>query len=202
MDVRTLNALAETWRNATAATGRFVPGFDPRSGGTASRVLVLMQSPGPRTIAAGSAAVCSEDNLGPTAAAFRAARIESGLPRDHYLRWNLIPWEIPGRIRPADIEQGRLALGELLELLPALDAVVTYGTVALDGVMRHLSPSRPRPRGTAPLTGQRTSPRRPAPPLRERAPPRESSRIRSASRRLTAPKADVRGSVGTGPRDR
>ena len=122
MDVRSLNALAETWRSTADATGRFVPGFDPCSGGTASRVLVLMQSPGPRTIAAGSAAVCSEDNLGPTAAAFRAARIESGLSRDHYLRWHLIPWEIPGRVRPADIEEGRLALGELLELLPALGA--------------------------------------------------------------------------------
>ena len=71
MDVRSLNALAETWRSTADATGRFVPGFDPCSGGTASRVLVLMQSPGPRTIAAGSAAVCSEDSLGPTAAAFR-----------------------------------------------------------------------------------------------------------------------------------
>ncbi|PPF21706.1 uracil-DNA glycosylase [Rathayibacter sp. AY1A7] len=139
VDVRSLNALAETWRSTADATGRFVPGFDPCSGGTASRVLVLMQSPGPRTIAAGSAAVCSEDNLGPTAAAFRAARIESGLSRDHYVRWNLIPWEIPGRVRPADIEEGRLALGELLELLPALGAVVTYGTVALDGVMRYLT---------------------------------------------------------------
>ena len=139
MDVRSLNALAETWRSTADATGRFVPGFDPCSGGTASRVLVLMQSPGPRTIAAGSAAVCSEDNLGPTAAAFRAARIESGLSRDHYLRWNLIPWEILGRVRPVDIDEGRHALETLLKVLPVLDAIVTYGTAALNGVMRHLT---------------------------------------------------------------
>ncbi|REC97859.1 uracil DNA glycosylase superfamily protein [Microbacterium sp. AG157] len=138
-DVRALNALAETWRTSEDGTRRFVPGFDPLSGGTVSRVLVLMQSPGPQTIAAGSAAICSEDNPGPTATALRAARIESGLSRTHYLRWNLVPWEISGRVRPVDVEQGRLALGELLELLPTLRAVVTYGAVALDGAMRHLT---------------------------------------------------------------
>jgi len=138
-DVRSLNALAETWRTAPDGSRRFVPSFDPRSGGTSSRVLVLMQSPGPQTIAAAHAAVCSEDNPGPTAAAFRAARIESGLARNEYLRWNLIPWEVPGRVRPADIDEGRRALGALLEALPVLDAIVTYGTVALDGVMRHLT---------------------------------------------------------------
>lgn len=78
-DVHTLNALAETWRTAPDGTRRFVPNFDPLSGGTTSRVLVLMQSPGPQTIAAGENAVCSEDNPGPTARAFRAARITSGL---------------------------------------------------------------------------------------------------------------------------
>ncbi|WP_423920636.1 uracil-DNA glycosylase [Frigoribacterium sp. 2-23] len=138
-DVRLLNALAETWRTAPDGSRRFVPSFDPRSGGTSSRVLVLMQSPGPQTIAAAHTAICSEDNPGPTATAFRAARIESGLARNEYLRWNLIPWEIPGRVRPADIDEGRHALGALLEVLPVLDAIVTYGTAALDGVMRHLT---------------------------------------------------------------
>ncbi|GGL08058.1 hypothetical protein JOE58_002581 [Curtobacterium luteum] len=138
-DVQSLNSLAETWRTAPDGSRRFVPNFDPRSSGTASRVLVLMQSPGPQTIAAAHSAICSEDNPGPTATAFRAARIESGLARNEYLRWNLIPWEIPGRVRPADIDEGRRALGTLLEVLPVLDAVVAYGTAALDGVMRHLT---------------------------------------------------------------
>jgi hypothetical protein len=138
-DVRSLNALAETWRTAPDGSRRFVPSFDPRSGGTSSRVLVLMQSPGPQTIAAAHAAICSEDNPGPTAAAFRAARIESGLARNEYLRWNLIPWEVPGRVRLADIDEGRHALAALLAALPALTAIVTYGAVALDGIMRHLT---------------------------------------------------------------
>lgn len=137
-DVRSLNALAETWRTAPDGARRFVPSFDPRSGGTSSRVLVLMQSPGPQTIAAAHAAVCSEDNPGPTAAAYRAARIESGLARKEYLRWNLLPWELPGRIRPADIDEGRHALSVLLKALPSVEAIVTYGSIALDGVMRYL----------------------------------------------------------------
>ena len=58
-DVRSLNALAETWRTAPDGSRRFVPSFDPRSGGTSSRVLVLMQSPGPQTIAAAHSAICS-----------------------------------------------------------------------------------------------------------------------------------------------
>ena len=138
-DVRSLNGLAETWRTAPNGSRRFVPSFDPRSGGRSSRVLVLMQSPGPQTIAAAHAAICSEDNPGPTAAAFRAARIESGLARGEYVRWNLIPWELPDRVRLADVDEGRHALATLLAALPALTAIVTYGAVALDGVMRHLT---------------------------------------------------------------
>ena len=33
----------------------------------------------------------------------------------------------------------RLGLGELLPLLPALETVITYGAVALNGIMRHLT---------------------------------------------------------------
>ncbi|GMA30486.1 uracil-DNA glycosylase family protein [Litorihabitans aurantiacus] len=134
-----LGALVERWRTGPGGVRRFVPGVDPRSGGTASRVLVLMQSPGPGTVAVGDDAICSEDNPGPTAAAFRAARAESGLRRSDYLRWNLIPWAITGAPRSQDVEEGRWALAELLAVLPALETVVTYGTVALDGVMRHLT---------------------------------------------------------------
>ncbi|MDP4332421.1 uracil-DNA glycosylase family protein [Curtobacterium sp. A7_M15] len=139
-DVRSLNALAETWRTAPDGSRRFVPNFDPRSGGTSSRVLVLMQSPGPQTIAAAHTAICSEDNRGPTSAAFRAARVESGLARNEYLRWNLIPWAPSSTpTRRQDIEDGRAALAVLLEHLPGLNVIVTYGTTALDGVMRHLT---------------------------------------------------------------
>ncbi len=45
----------------------------------------------------------------------------------------------PGRGRPADIDEGRHALGVLLRALPSVEAIVTYGSIALEGVMRHLT---------------------------------------------------------------
>lgn len=133
-----LDHLVLGWRR-DGERRRFVPGFDPLSGGTRSAVLVLMQSPGPATVARGDDAICAEDNPGPTATAYRRAREESGLRRDQVLRWNLVPWAIPGSPSSADVEEGRLALGELLPHLPRLAAIVTFGTAALDGVMRHLT---------------------------------------------------------------
>lgn len=138
-EVRELNRLAVRWRISLDGTARFVPRFDPESGGTASTVLLLMESPGPSTVTMGERAVCSEDNPGPTAAALRRARTEAGLPREATLRWNLIPWALPGRPTRRDVEEGRIALGELLTHLPQLRAIVTFGTIALDGVMRHLT---------------------------------------------------------------
>lgn len=130
-----LDRLVLGWRRGSTPS-RFVPRFDPLSGGTSSTVLTLMQSPGPATIAQGPDAICTEDNPGPTAVAYRRARQESGLSRDRALRWNLVPWALPARPSSKDIEDGRLALGELL---PHLVAIVTFGTAALDGVMRHFT---------------------------------------------------------------
>ncbi len=135
----TLNTLVHQWREPEHGPARFVPGFDPNSGGEASTVLVLMESPGPATIAQGTGAISSEDNPGPTAKAFRAARIESGLPRDKYLRWNVIPWATPRSPTVTDLEDARPALGQLLDALVDLRAIVTFGTPALTGVMRHFT---------------------------------------------------------------
>ncbi|MBT1631681.1 MULTISPECIES: uracil-DNA glycosylase family protein [Curtobacterium] len=138
-DVRSLNGLAEMWRLAPDGTRRFVPGFDAHSGGVESQVLVLMESPGPATIAVGAGAICSEDNPGPTVAAFRRARAESGLPRTAYLRWNIVPWELARRPTRADLVESIPALSTLLASLPQLAAIVTFGATALDGVMRYLT---------------------------------------------------------------
>lgn len=137
--LQSLSLLAEQWRHPADGSERFVPGFDTDSGGDLSRVMVLMESPGPSTIAQGAAAISSEDNPGPTARAFRAARVESGLRRDHYLRWNVIPWAIPHSPGVVDLDQARPALGQLLEALPELRVIVTFGTPALTGVMRYFT---------------------------------------------------------------
>lgn len=134
-----LNELVVRWRQAQQETSRFVPGFDPDSGGVNSRVLVLMESPGPGTMALGEAAISSEDNPGPTATAFRRARAESGLARSHYLRWNIVPWALGRPPVVTDLEEARPALAELLAALTQLRAVVTFGNPALTGIMRHFT---------------------------------------------------------------
>ncbi|WP_255696390.1 uracil-DNA glycosylase [Allobranchiibius sp. GilTou73] len=134
-----LDAFAATWRLSPTGARRFVPGFDPDSGGDRSRVLVLMQSPGPSTIARGDAAISSEDNPGPTAVAFRRARMESGLDRFDYLRWNIVPWALDHTPRIEDLEDARPALAQLMSALPDLRAVVTFGTPALMGIMRYFT---------------------------------------------------------------
>lgn len=142
--VAPLNDLARSLR--TQGEGhRFVPWFDPDGGGTTAHVLVLMETPGPRTVAAGDLGFSTEDNTDPTAAALRAARAASGLDRSAYVRWNVVPWPLhdgaghrrPPRVR--DLDEARPALAALLDLLPALELVVAVGTPALTGVMRHLT---------------------------------------------------------------
>jgi len=79
--VALLNALARRWRT----DGRFVPWFDPDGGGVRAQVLLLMETPGPETVAAGDQGVSSEDNPDPTARALCAARAGSGLRADQCL---------------------------------------------------------------------------------------------------------------------
>lgn len=124
-----LDRLVLSWRTGGDHV-QFVPRFDPLSGGTHSTVLALMQSPGPATVAQGDEAVCSEDNPGPTAAAYRRDRQESGLRREQVLRWNLVPWALAGTPSQHDIEEGRLALGELLPHLTLAEEPVLVPVLA------------------------------------------------------------------------
>ncbi|KTR76790.1 hypothetical protein NS234_10145 [Microbacterium oxydans] len=133
-----LNRLVDHWRRDGE---KFVPAFDPAGGGVDARVLVLLESPAHSTIQAGTAAVASEDNPNATARAFKTARIESGLAREAYVRWNIIPWARDTAAPPtiAEIDDARAALHDLLKALPEIRAVVPLGTVALTGVMRYLT---------------------------------------------------------------
>ncbi|MFF0905411.1 UNVERIFIED_CONTAM: uracil-DNA glycosylase [Kocuria sp. CPCC 205316] len=143
--VAPLNALVRSWRHG----GRFVPWVDPDGGGTAARVLVLMEAPGPATVAAGDLGFSSEDNPDPTARTFRALREESGLARGDCLRWNVVPWALRdegGRQRPPRVEdlvEAGPALRELVGALPELRVVVTFGAPALTGMMRLLTVEEP-----------------------------------------------------------
>ncbi|ANS79629.1 Insertion element IS1415 transposase [Serinicoccus hydrothermalis] len=131
--VGALNDLARSLRVRDGGVERFVPWFDPDSGGVAAQDLVLMETPGPRTVAVGDLGFSSEDNADPTAAALREARAGAGLARTAYLRCNVVPWplvDIAGHRRPplvADLDDARPALQELLSLLPDLELVVAVG---------------------------------------------------------------------------
>ena len=139
--VAPLNALVRRWRQTRPG----IPWFDPDDGGVNARVLVLMESPSPRTVRAGAAGFCSEDNDDVTAAVFRGLRIESGLARASYVRWNICPWAVSGpdghwaAPTDADLAEASPALGELLTALPHLTLTICLGARALAGFMRHLT---------------------------------------------------------------
>lgn len=143
--VAPLNELVRRWREPAGRPSRAVPWFDPDGGGVGARVLLLMESPGPRTVAAGDLGFSSEDNEDPTSRRLRRLRAESGLRRLDHVRWNVVPWALQasdGRRRGptvVDLEEARPALDELLRALPHLAVVVTFGSAALEGWMRLLT---------------------------------------------------------------
>ena len=116
-----------------AATGAFVPGFDPLDGGAAARLLLLLETPGPRT---GPLDRVSRDKPTPTGANLRRFLGDSAIPRRDTILWNAVPWLIhtPGARnrapRPAEIRAGLGFLPALLEALPRLRVVVLAGRVA------------------------------------------------------------------------
>lgn len=110
-----------------------VPDPDPLDGGVASELLLLLESPGPRT---GRTGLVSRDNPTGTARNLRRFLAEAGIPRRATLIWNAVPWVIhaPGARNRAprreEIAAGLEALPDLLRLLPCLRVVVLAGRVA------------------------------------------------------------------------
>lgn len=143
--VRRLNELVERWRLGGSTGSRFVPWFDPDGAGTSARVLLLMEAPGPRTVAAGDLGFSSLDNDDATTRQVRRALSPSGLDPAHCLRWNVVPWALTsseGRRRSPrvdDLEDARPALSALLAELTDLRVVVPFGSAALEGWMRYLT---------------------------------------------------------------
>jgi len=128
-----LTALA---RRIAAERGADVPLFDPSSGGTNARVLLLLESPGPRSATGqrGSGLI-SMDNDDGTAANGFLGLVESGLPRPLTLNWNIVPWYLRAVRTPTPAEIGEAApyLGRLLDLLPDLRVVLLLGKAAQAG---------------------------------------------------------------------
>lgn len=109
-----------------------VPNFDPAGGGGAARLLILLETPGPRI---GETGVVSIDNPSGTAHNLRRFLAEASIAQRDLLLWNAVPWVIhadgPNRApRPAEMRAGLASLPPLLGLLPGLRAVVLAGRIA------------------------------------------------------------------------
>lgn len=129
-------------------SGVQVPDFDPLDGGTAARVLFVLEKPGPGIHPGG---FVSRDNDTPTAAAIRAFMAQAGLPRRETALWNLVPWwNGTTAVTAAERAAGVQALAGLLPSLPGLDTAVLVGRTAdaarpLLGGVRVLASAHPSP---------------------------------------------------------
>ncbi|MBE7217192.1 MAG: uracil-DNA glycosylase [Caulobacteraceae bacterium] len=124
-----LAAFAARLREAYGAA----PDPDPANAGVDARLLVLLETPGPRVLETG---FVSQDNPSATGANLRRFLAEAGVRRRTMFLWNAVPWVIhaPGARnrapRPAEVREGLALLPGLLALLPHLRAAVLLGRVA------------------------------------------------------------------------
>lgn len=130
-------------RRRARQPGIVLPHFDPAETGVRSRVLLLLEAPGPKTVPAwGGSGFISVDNDDPTAQNIWRTRNEVGL-HSGILAWNIVPWVL-GRTSvkptPPELAQGSVELRSLLELLPDLRAIVLSGQKAQAGWNIHLDP--------------------------------------------------------------
>lgn len=120
-------------RRIAAAQGAEVPDPDPLDGGVAARLLLLLETPGPRIRGTG---LVSRDNPTGTAANLFRFLAEAGIARRDTLIWNTIPWVIhaPGALnrapRRSEVRRALPGLAPLLAGLPRLGVVVLSGRIA------------------------------------------------------------------------
>lgn len=125
-------ALNDLVAHLRARHGR-VPDPDPLDGGAAARLLLLLESPGPRI---DRTSLVSRDNPTGTARNLKRFLVEAAIPRRSTLIWNAVPWVIhePGARNRAprrdEIAAGLRTLPDLLGLLPRLQVAVLAGRVA------------------------------------------------------------------------
>ncbi len=123
-----------------------VPDPDPLDGGAEARLLLLLETPGPRNRETG---IVSRDNPTGTGRNLAAMLAGAGIARPDTLIWNVVPWIIhaPGAAnrppRRGEIRAGLAELPALLAVLPRLVACVLAGRVAAEAepLLRALRPA-------------------------------------------------------------
>ncbi len=126
-------ATLERYRAALAAAHGAVPHFDPDDGGDQARVLLLLETPGPRM---GTVRIVSRDSPTGTARNINRFSAAAGLARTDTVIWNTVPWVIhqPGAANrtptKGETAAGLALLPGLLDLLPALRVAVLAGRAA------------------------------------------------------------------------
>ena len=120
-------------RDLATRMGSPVPLADPLDGGVTARLLILLETPGPRMLTTG---FVSRDNPTGTAANLYRFLDRAGIARGDTVIWNIVPWliQVPGTPNRnptrAQVAEGLLHLPEFLDLLPNLELAVTAGRKA------------------------------------------------------------------------
>ena len=123
----------EAYRREIAARFGPTPHVDPLDGGTEARILLLLETPGPRGT---DPRFVSRDNATGTAHNLRRFLTEACIARRETVLWNAVPWIIHtkgARNRPPrrdEIAAGLSILPGFLGRLPRLRTVVLAGRVA------------------------------------------------------------------------
>jgi uracil-DNA glycosylase len=128
------------------AQGLIVPNVDPNDGGVNARVLVLLETPGPKAVASG---FVSRDNPDPTARNLGLVLDEAGLLRSDVVVWNVVPYCLSTAVKNrnaslAEIREALPALQAFIDQLPKLAVVVFCGRSAQRAVGRVRFPSHVR----------------------------------------------------------
>jgi hypothetical protein len=108
-----------------------IPWFDPGDAGVGARVVLLLESPGPKSTAQSGSGIISVDNNDPTAENVWTFRRDAGLV-EGVLHWNAVPWYLGkgAKVTEQDLNRALGLLRSLLLLLPALEIVVPMGNSA------------------------------------------------------------------------
>ena len=116
-----------------------VPWFDPTEAGVGARILLLLQSPGPKAAPPLGSGFISPHNNDQSAENMWGIQREVGINRREELcTWNVVPWYVPREqaLGEPEFARARPMLRELLGLLPDLRVVVLLGGKAQDAWRR------------------------------------------------------------------